>query len=50
MTYEKPVIQDLGSIAQHTFGVSGNPGGNTPGKDSINCTKDNFGDESCPTP
>lgn len=49
MEYEKPVIVDLGSIAQHTFGGT-NPGGQTPGKDTRACTKDNFGDESCPTP
>lgn len=45
MHYEKPTIVDLGSIAQHTFVTGG-----TPQKDSTLCTKDNHGDESCPTP
>jgi hypothetical protein len=45
MQYEKPTIVDLGSIAQHTFVTGG-----TPQKDSRVCTKDNHGDESCPTP
>jgi hypothetical protein len=49
MEYEKPMIVDLGSIARHTFGGT-NPGGNTVGKDSIMCTKDNATDESCPSP
>jgi hypothetical protein len=47
--YEKPVITDLGSIADHTFGGA-NPGGNTPRKDTRLCEKDNMGDESCPSP
>jgi hypothetical protein len=43
--YEKPVVIDYGSIADHTFlGASG-----TPGKDTRMCTKDKFGDESCPS-
>jgi hypothetical protein len=49
MIYEKPAIEDLGSIAQHTFGGV-NPGGQTPPKDNVLCTKDNMSDESCPTP
>jgi hypothetical protein len=44
-SYERPVIVDLGSIVEHTF-VSGG----TPRKDTKACTKDNFGDESCPSP
>lgn len=49
MIYERPVITDLGSIADHTFGGA-NPGGHTPPKDHILCTKDMMGDESCPSP
>jgi hypothetical protein len=49
MRYEKPIISDLGSIADHTFGGT-NPGGQTPPKDETLCTKDMHMDESCPTP
>jgi len=44
MTYEKPVVVDFGSIADHTFVTGG-----TPRKDTRTCTKDNHGDESCPS-
>jgi hypothetical protein len=44
MTYEKPVVVDFGSNADHTF-VTGGP----PRKDTRLCTKDNHGDESCPS-
>lgn len=43
MEYEKPAVTDFGGIANHTF-----TGATTPGKDSIMCTKDKFGEESCP--
>jgi hypothetical protein len=49
VNYEKPTIVDLGSIARHTFGGT-NPAGQTPRKDTRLCTKDNAGDESCPSP
>jgi hypothetical protein len=45
MTYERPIVVDFGSIADHTFVTGG-----TPRKDTRLCTKDNHGDESCPTP
>jgi hypothetical protein len=45
MSYERPVITDLGSIVEHTFVTGG-----TPQKDNIMCTKDTHGDESCPSP
>jgi hypothetical protein len=44
MTYEKPLVVDFGSIADHTFVMTG-----TPRKDTRACTKDNHGDESCPS-
>ena len=47
--YEKPDVRDFGSLSDHTFGGT-NPGGESPRKDTRLCTKDNFLDESCPTP
>jgi len=44
MIYEKPVVVDFGSIADHTFAATG-----TPRKDTRLCTKDTHGDESCPS-
>jgi hypothetical protein len=45
MQYEKPLIVDYGSIGEHTFAGPG-----PPRKDTRLCTKDNFQEESCPTP
>ena len=44
MEYQKPTVVDFGSIADHSFVTGG-----TPRKDTRLCTKDNHGDESCPT-
>ena len=45
MKYERPDIRDFGSLADHTFS-----GADAPRKDTRICTKDKFGEESCPTP
>lgn len=45
MRWETPTIRDYGTIGKHTFS-----GQEPPGKDTRACTKDKFGEESCPTP
>jgi hypothetical protein len=49
MKYEKPVVVDFGSIAEHTFtrceGATGGAG--APPKDEIICGHDNHGECSC---
>jgi hypothetical protein len=44
MQYSKPEVVDYGPIGQHTFAAPA-----VPPKDTVTCTKDTHGDESCPT-
>ena len=47
MEYEKPSVQDFGSIAAHTFERA--TGGIPPKDFDTTCTLDTHGDYSCPS-
>jgi hypothetical protein len=49
LSYERPVIQDFGSIAAHTFTrAGGSPLGNSKKKgDWMQCSLDKHGEYSC---